>query len=404
MAIRLTIEKLVYGGSGMGRHDGKVVFLPFSIPGDHVEAEVRVDKKRYVVAELKRILQPGSGRRDAPCPYFGNCGGCGWQQLEYPKQVACKRQILEDLIRHRFPEAKDLLIGIKASPMEFGYRSRARIQIRRRGDRHIFGFYRHQSHGVQDINDCLLLRPTLNVALSTLRGWQEAALIDIQSGEIDLICNEEGQEWKWSRASERFRKKPPKKNAIRDLCLRRSVAGFQYLVSPSVFFQANDFMIHQLVGIVDRLCGTSEGKHAVDLFAGVGLFSLPLSQKFRKITAVESSPQASLLCEHNRACAGIDNVAVASKDARSWLKEFRESPERADVVIMNPPRRGVGQEVMQLLGECEPDIIVYVACDPNTLVRDVQFLLHPYRIDFVQALDLFPQTFHFETILVLRRS
>jgi 23S rRNA (uracil1939-C5)-methyltransferase len=182
------------------------------------------------------------------------------------------------------------------------------------------------------------------------------------------------------------------------------VAGFQYLVSPSVFFQANDFMIHQLVGIVDRLCGTSEGKHAVDLFAGVGLFSLPLSQKFRKITAVESSPQASLLCEHNRACAGIDNVAVASKDARSWLKEFRESPERADVVIMNPPRRGVGQEVMQLLGECEPDIIVYVACDPNTLVRDVQFLLHPYRIDFVQALDLFPQTFHFETILVLRRS
>jgi len=404
MTIKVKITKLVYGGSGIGRHEGKVVFVPFTVPGDHVEAEIRHQKKNFMVAEMKRILEPGPGRGTPPCRYFGNCGGCQWQQLEYPKQVAIKRQILEDALRHRFPEAKSLLIGIKASPMEYGYRSRARIQVRRRGRKSVFGFFRHQSHSVQDINACPLFRPTLNLALSTLRGWEAEDLIELRSREIDLTCAEEGEEWKWAPVSDRFPTTTPKSQTIREQSIRRSVSEFQYLVSPSVFFQANDFMIHELVGIVCKLCDTSEKKHALDLFAGVGLFSLPLSRRFERITAVDNSPLASAFCAQNAASVKAGNIETASTDVHTWLREFHAGHGTVDLAVINPPRRGVGEGVMQLLGKCGPEIIVYVACDPNTLIRDLSCLTPAYRIEFVQGLDLFPQTFHFETVVGLRRG
>lgn len=402
MAFKVEITKLVYGGSGLGRHEGKVAFIPLTAPGDLLEAEIRYQKRNYLVAEMTRILKPGSGRRTARCRYFGYCGGCQWQHLEYPKQVTIKRQILEDAFRHRFPETKDLLISMKASPLEYGYRSRARIQLRRRGNRRVFGFYRPQSHAIQDVEDCPLLRPTLNLALSTIRGWEETALNNLQSQEIDLICSEDGKEWKWAPSSERFQATDPNDQSIGDLTLRRSVSGFQYLVSPSVFFQANDFMLDELVNIVDELCDTSVRKEALDLFAGVGLFSLPLARSYEKVTAVDSSFVASSLCVQNTACVKDKNIDIAFSDVHTWLQGFRPR-RRVDLAVMNPPRSGVGKESLQLLRECAPGTILYVACDPNTLIRDLSCLIQDYRIDFIQGLDLFPQTYHFETIVRLRR-
>ena len=141
-AFQITVEKLVYGGAGLGRHNGKVVFVPFSVPGDHLLVHTVTEKKTYVRAEIVKIIKPGNGRITPTCPHFAKCGGCHWQQLEYSRQVEAKRQILEEIFNHRFPQTRELPIIMKACAQPFGYRSRARVQLRGSGSRTIVGFFR----------------------------------------------------------------------------------------------------------------------------------------------------------------------------------------------------------------------------------------------------------------------
>jgi len=163
------IEKLVYGGSGLGRFQGKVVFVPYSAPGDRLLVRAVQEKKSYIRGEITKILVSGPGRIDPECPHFGRCGGCHWQHLEYARQVEAKRCILEEICRHHLPHACDVPVGMKACPQPMGYRSRARVQVRGEGFRRTVGFFRTESHDVEVIDRCPLLRPPLDRALDSLR-------------------------------------------------------------------------------------------------------------------------------------------------------------------------------------------------------------------------------------------
>jgi 23S rRNA (uracil1939-C5)-methyltransferase len=191
----IRIEKLVYGGWGLGRHNGKVVFVPFSVPGDSLTVREVENKKSFLRAAIVDVIEPGPGRVPPVCLHFGACGGCQWQNLEYPRQVEIKRQLLEQKFRHRFPETKRLPIEMKASPQAYGYRSRARIQIRGLGPTAQAGFFRFQSHLVEDVRSCPLFRPALNEALASIRLSLAREALNPGSRQLALACSTESNAW-----------------------------------------------------------------------------------------------------------------------------------------------------------------------------------------------------------------
>jgi 23S rRNA (uracil1939-C5)-methyltransferase len=408
-AFEITIEKLVHEGMGLGRHQGKVVFVPFSVPGDQLRVQPVEVKKTFSRAEIIQILKPGKGRLTPECPHFLKCGGCQLQQLEYLRQVEAKRQILEESLHHRFPETQDLPIAMSASPQPYAYRSRARVQVRGCGTKAIVGFYRYRSHAVEDIELCPLFRPSLNEALNSLRQYKLKVDTDVSSGEMDLACSQEEDAWATEPVRETSNEGITTLLGTRrndEVTLRRKVGEFSYSVTASVFFQANDFMVAELAARVMELAKGRGSQVALDLYGGVGLFSLPLARQFEKVVSVENSKPSSRLCKANATAAGIHHIQAACADVSAWLtSEGSQASPNIDLVVLDPPRTGAGADVMEQIGKLNPEIIIYVSCDHQTLVRDIARISpHRYKIDFIHGLDLFPQTYHFETVVRLRKN
>lgn len=408
-AFEIAVEKLVYGGMGFVRHQGKVIFIPFSVPGDRVRVRAVEEKKTFIRAEIVLILKPGKGRVAPICPHFGKCGGCHWQQLEYPLQVEAKRQILEEIFYHRFPETRAIAITMRGCTQPLGYRSRARVQLRGCGPKAAVGFYRHRSHAIQDVENCPLLRASLNEALSSLRQFKLKVDTDAAAQEMDMACSAEEDTWATAHIGDDTEEGVTTLFGTRrreEVILRRRVGDFLYSVTASVFFQANDFMVSDLVSHVQELAKNRGRNYALDLFSGVGLFSLPLARQFGNVVAVENSSAACRLCASNATAARLGNIQVISADAASWIKAggSTASPQ-FDLVVLDPPRSGAGADVMEQIRKLAPETIIYVACDPQTLSRDIAGISpRDYRIDHIEGLDMFPQTFHFETVVRLTRN
>jgi 23S rRNA (uracil1939-C5)-methyltransferase len=404
----VAVEKLLYGGDALARRgDGKAVFIPCAVPGDRLLVRPSAEKKNYIRAEILEILTPGEGRVTPECRHFGKCGGCGWQQIEYPRQAEAKRRILEELFYHRFPETRRLTVTMDPCPRPFGYRSRARVRrcvipnrqskvnprstIHNPKSKMAIGFFRGGTHSIEDIENCPLFRPRLNDALLALRHipfeqFKTKRSDNIQ--EIDIASSEEDGTWAIAKNGD-------------ETLLRRKIGDFTYNVAAGTFFQANDFMIGALVSHVMNCVSRNSGT-ALDLFSGAGLFSLPLARRFRAVTAVEYSRESHSLCAMNAAGAGIENLETICADAAGWLN--LQTASRFDGVVLDPPRAGAGSGVMEQTGRLASKAIVYVSCDPQTLVRDLEHLnMDCWRIVSVAGFDMFPQTYHFETVVHLER-
>ncbi len=405
-SFKVAIDKLVYEGAGLGRHRGKIVFVPFSVPGDRLHVRRVEEKSRFARAEISRILESGPGRVEPVCPYFGKCGGCHWQHLDYARQVEAKRQILQEIFFHRFPQTRELSICMKACPRPLAYRSRARVQLRGSGSRSTVGFFRHRSRSIEDVAACPLFRPSLNDALAALRRFKVQVGYNPGMREMDMACSEEEDLWDTvpcrsgvAGDSESVSGSSPRNEEV---ILRRKIGEFTYSVTASVFFQANDFMASDLIALVQELGRIPANDSALDLYAGVGLFSLPLARRFRKVIAVEHAPDAARFCAMNASTAGLANVQTYCADVMAWMESAGHS--RPSLVVLNPPRAGTEKRILERIGEWAPETIIYVSCNPQTLVRDISRIsTRKYEIDFIEGLDLFPQTYHFETVVRLRR-
>jgi len=401
------IEKLVYGGSGLAHHEGKVVFVPFSVPGDRLLVRPVEEKKTFIRAEIVKVLKPGKGRVAPVCAHFARCGGCHWQQLEYSRQVEAKRQILEEVFYHRFPRTRDLPIVMRASAQPFAYRSRARIQIRGSGLESTAGFLRCGSHTVEDVDYCPLFRPLLNEALHSVRQFTLKVDANTASRELDMASSEEEDAWATARpeAVQEQAGTLLLGTGTGEQMLRRRVGEFTYFATASSFFQANDFIVPELVDLVRKCAENAGNASAIDLFAGVGLFSLPLARQFAEVIAVENSPSAVRLCSRNAKTAGLGNIQAVCADVGAWLQSREARARSCDLVVLDPPRTGAGPEVMEAIRELAPGTIVYVSCDPQTLARDLAKLSpRDYEINVVEGLDMFPQTYHFETVVRLAKN
>ncbi len=422
--IEVTVERAVYRGQGLARHHGQVVFVPRGLPGDRLRVRVASVTPGYVKAEIEEVLAPASGRTEARCPHFAECGGCAYQHLDPGAQAALKESVLLDALR-RAGTAWDQPVPVRPSPPE-GWRTRATLHVEHARDGVRLGFHREGSHQVVDIERCLQLSAPMMAAARGLRDALAArpgigrAVRDVELAESfdgrQLVASLETQlDPKQAAGAASLADAVPGLTGLgvvagegrrrRFLLLRgdahvgATVHGIHLRAHVQSFFQANRFLVEALVQeVLDR---TPAGGSVLDLYAGVGLFALPLGRRADEVRGLELSPTAVEDARANAEAAGLSQVRVHHGDVR----EMAEWPARADErIVLDPPRTGAGAEIVRRVAARRPASIVYVSCDPPTLGRDLKvFTAEGYRPDSIAAFDLFPDTFHLETVVHLAR-
>ncbi|MGB7137759.1 MAG: class I SAM-dependent RNA methyltransferase [Acidobacteriaceae bacterium] len=420
--MQLRIDRPIYGGAGLARAEGKAVFVPFTLPGELVEANITEEKRSYATAELLSVLEASEDRRSPPCGYFGKCGGCHYQHAGYPAQLAMKAAILREMLeRAHIREIPEIAI-LSGEPL--GYRNRVRLHV----ERNPFSLcYKYRnSHRNLPIGNCPIAAPELQRAIEVLHreggalglgGWvREVELFTAGDGPIlasfftDAAAKAAeqalGASWPgllgvlpglagaacFSAEDDRA---PAKRLAQRgEEWLVYSSQDRRYRVSIGSFFQTNRFLIDSLVR---EVTGEEKGDTAWDLYAGAGLFSLPLTQDFASVVAVETS--ASAVRDLRENLRGTTHRTVASDTAAFLRRAVEQRTPAPDLAVVDPPRAGLGAEVTSALEKLQPRKITYVSCDPATLSRDLAALLESgYRLRKIHLVDLFPQTFHLESV------
>jgi 23S rRNA (uracil1939-C5)-methyltransferase len=428
----LKIEKLVYGGDGLGRlpgdehGPGKTVFVPFSIDGEQVETQVIEQKPGFARARMERVIDPSPDRVEPGCSYFLQCGGCQYQHANYARQLKIKSAILLETLKRSAKIELPCDLQIHSSP-EWNYRNRTRLKVQAT-PKFALGYYKFRSHELLPIEQCPISSHLINRAITTVWVAGRAGAFPAEIREIELFAD---------HADERLlvevycEPRPPKTHAqsiatsvgqilpnaigvtvferppANQLIESKRLAGFEesalvyetrsarYRVSAGAFFQVNRFLIDELISIVTH--GAS-GKLALDLYAGVGLFSTVLARSFAQVIAVESSQTSLADLRHN-----------APPEVKAVLATTEQYPGQAfglrpDLIVVDPPRAGLGESVIRSVAKFEAPKITYVSCDPSTMARDLRLMTGlGYRITDAHLVDLFPQTFHIESVFLLAR-
>jgi 23S rRNA (uracil1939-C5)-methyltransferase len=426
----LTIEKLVYGGDGLARLAAdergrrKTVFIPFVLEGEQVEAALVQQKSEFARGRVRRVVSPSPARVEPGCPYFLRCGGCHYQHASYEHQLEIKAAILKETLTRISKLQLETEFQVHPSP-PWNYRNRTRIRVR--SAPFALGYYRFGSHSLLPVEECPISSPLINRALRKIWELGRDGRVTEAIGEIEFFANAEDTQLllqlyvaqNTARAPLKelsatlaeilpeiagvtsFRAEAaahgPRSEALPQIVqgsgeLTYHTAHHDYRVSAGAFFQINRYLTDKLVEIV---IGDRNGRTALDLYAGVGLFALPLSRSFERVIAVESSQISHSDLQYN----ATGNVQAVNATTEQHLQSFRDTP---DLVVADPPRGGLGEAVAQALGRLQAPRLTYVSCDPATLARDLRVLSAAgYAIEQAHLVDLFPQTFHLESVLQL---
>ena len=368
---RLRIDTVAGGGDAIGHVDGKVVFVPGAVPGDVVDVEIVTDKPRYARARLLSVLEASPVRIDMPCPHAERCGGCTWQMVPREVQLGWKEEAVRAAIE-RIARLPDVPVRpIDAPGPAFGYRNRLDLHPGPAGP----GFYEQGSRRLVSISVCLLPAPPVADLL-------EQVLAQPADGDLTLRAGlGTGESVIVGRGHT-----PPRSARIAE-----EVDGFLFQISGMAFFQPNTDGAEALVGFVREAVEDAAEGLFVDAYAGVGLFAVTVGGPFPEVIAIESDPFAARDLAKN---AGGAHVIAGT--AEEGLAALDRSP---GVVVVDPPRVGLGTETVQALLALSPDVIVSVSCDPATFARDARDLVAGgYDLEWVQPVDQFPQTPHVETV------
>jgi 23S rRNA (uracil1939-C5)-methyltransferase len=443
--VQLTIEKLIYGGDGLARvpaagdeRRGKTVFISGVLPGEIVEARAVEERKGYTRAEVVEIIAPSPERVAPACPHYERCGGCHYQHLSYPAQLEAKKQILrETILRGARVELPEITVH-SAEPWAFRNRTRMKITP---GTEFAIGYHGRGSHELEPVRECPISSPLINRALSllwqmqselaaceSLREVQFFANHDDSGLRIEFFIHHATRPAELAEVTRSIRERMPEVVGVAvfatggagedadDASLESTrlltragkpfidgadalpykVGNFSYQVSAGGFFQTNRHLTQRLVEIV---AGGRKGHAALDLYAGGGLFTLPLAAVFEKVTAVEVAPVSYHDLVRNVPRHGVRTVESTTED---FLRTARAG---WDFVVADPPRAGLGERTARLLAGLKAPRVVLVSCDPATLSRDLPALVTAgYQVEAAHIVDLFPQTYHMESVLHLVRA
>lgn len=364
--IRVHTDGMSHGGRAVGRIDGQVVFVTGAYPGETVEAVVTGGGRRHLEARTLTVLDPSPGRVDAPCPHFGICGGCQWQTAAYAFQLDWKREVVADQLLHlgRLPEI-EVLPTLAPGPA-YGYRNRMDFKLV--GGRP--ALLRAASHEPVQLDVCLLMADAMQPLFHDLQpppGTERVTLrAGIGTGETLVLFDDETG------------------------ILHEKVAGVVFRITGQAFFQVNTAGAESLVALVDRALSPGSGDVMLDGYSGGGLFSATVGGGCKAVVAVESDRIATEDLAYNTSARVIKG---------RFERSLSRLPARFDLAMVDPPRAGLGVEGVGVLISGRPRAIAYVSCDPASFARDAALLIgHGYRLDWVQPVDMFPQTFHIEMV------
>jgi 23S rRNA (uracil1939-C5)-methyltransferase len=430
----LSIEKLVYGGDGLTHADGNTVFVPFVLPGEGVRAAVKTKKKKLVWTKLLEVTSPSAERIAAPCPHFQVCGGCHYQHIPAAEQARLKIEILrETLSRLGGIQWTGEIVAHAGEP--YGYRNRAQWAVRS-GMPRALGYFLPESSVILPIDVCPILSPRLAETFGLLQEMARGGKLPVGILEIEAFTDSADEKIALNVAFEKFsapaeeltsllRQALPRLESLLLLDQKKNrfelsgpgflvheVGGFKYQVSHLSFFQVNRFLTEDLLTTITA--GT-KGNVALDLYSGVGFFTLPLAKTFGKVISVDANLAATRDLFANAKRAGVEIISH-NEHAEEFLKT---TEEKSDFVVLDPPRSGLGTEAASALAASGAPEIVYLSCDPSTLARDLAILTgssrkpsgapadaasaNRYEITEMHMFDLFPQTFHIETLVRLRK-
>ena len=428
--VDLELTAMAHGGFALGRHAGRVVFVPYAIPGETVRVEIVETHDRWAQARLSEILVPSPQRVEPPCPYFGpeRCRGCHFQHIDYEAQAEIKRQVVADQLARVGGLHRVQVHDIIAAAEPWSYRNHVTLtpahphpsppsrsalgtlperESEEPGGR--FGFLSADSHSVFPVEECLIVDPLIDDAWSALdMDWPQLQRLSLRCGsatgdrmaifeldhyedfdiEIDLAVScvlllADGEAV--VLMGERY--------------LTEQVAGRRYRVSAGSLFQVNTAGAEALVAVVREFLEPKPHQSLVDLYCGVGLFALALADSVGRVTGIEIAPSAAADFRHN--ALGLDHVDLIEETAEKALPQIAGP---VDLMVLDPPRAGAGRQVIGEICRLAPRRIAYVACDPAILARDARWLTGSgYHLLGVQPVDLFPQTFHVECVALFAR-
>jgi len=364
------VQDIAFGGDGVARLNDFVLFVPFTLVGETVEVQVTEVKKSFARAQLRRIITASPERVEPACAYFGACGGCQYQHLDYPAQLRVKRKQVADLFQRIGGLSPELVAPVVACPQPYGYRNRIMIrsQWNKPEQRLNIGFVRADCGLVEDIFECRIAEPALNEQIRQVRAHPPP------KGGIKIVLRIPPEEWE---------------------------------VPPDSFFQNNFFLLPGLVSVVREKLSSSGTKHLVDLYCGVGFFGIELANAVESFVGVEYDQRAIAAAKRNAATRHCLNGEFISGKVEDVLPELlkRFSPT-ATTVLLDPPRKGCWPETLQLLRAQRPSQIIYVSCHPATMARDLNVLTADgvFKVAGVTPLDMFPQTQHVECVADLRAA
>ena len=429
--LRLSIEKLVYGGDGLGHADGHTVFVPFVLPGEQVRTSIRTKKKKLVWTSLEEVLTPAKERVTAPCPHFRKCGGCHYQHISAGEQLRLKREILKETLSRLGGIVWDQEI-ITHSAEPYAYRNRAQWAVRS-GMPRALGYFLPESSFIIPIDECLVISPALAKTFGQLQEMARGGTLPLGILEIEAFADSTDERIALNIAFDKYPK--PAADLAADLraalpqidslllldqkkdrfeltgpgFLFHEAGGHKYRVSHLSFFQVNRFLIEDLL---ETVTAGARGNLALDLYSGVGFFTLPLAKAFQKVVCVDANLAATRDLYANAEMAGVE-IITHNEHAEDFLTKTREKP---DFVVLDPPRAGLGAASAEKLADLGATEILYLSCDPSTLARDLAVLTSSarkpkeisgpairYEITEMHVFDLFPQTFHIETLVRLKK-
>ena len=366
--LTLTISDIAFGGEGLARQEEFVVFVPFVALGEVVEVVITEVKKRFARAKVVRVIESAPERVDPRCRYFGECGGCQYQHLAYATQLGLKQKQIEDLLQRVGRFEPGLVAEVVPCPQPYGYRNR--IMVRSQWDKFKqglnIGFIRADNRLVVDLEECEIAEPALNQQIKQVRAH------------------------------------PPPKGGIK-VVLRITPPGWE--VPPDSFFQNNFFLLPKLVEVVGERLALAGTRHLVDVYCGVGFFSIELGGRVESYAGVELDGLAIKAARRNAVVRGRANGEFLAGTAEQFLPGLLERfSASATTVLLDPPRKGCRPEILELLRQVRPAQVIYVSCDPANMARDLSALCAAGVFELAQVipLDMFPQTSHVESVADLR--
>ena len=385
----VSIKDIAYGGNGVGKlEDGRICFVPFTAIGDVIDVKVVKEKKNFVEAEIDTIKKKSPTRTEPKCPHFTDCGGCSYQHITYEQQLEVKRNQLESVIK-RIGNINEIPpITIIPSEQQYEYRNKLRLSPYNKDNEINYGLYNYDNKNIIPIKNCPIAQKKINQKISVVKttpwGKKNArqqkpkkATIRASSDQTVIYYEKISPNYPW---------------------LREKLLDKEFRVPLESFFQVNNNVAEKLLNLVSKTLDDLSGKVVIDTFCGTGFLSINTN---KKVIGIDVDKLAILAAKHNAATFNIKGTYLKGDTCKFLKKKIRQFSPQDVTVILDPPRKGCDNELLETLLKEKPRHIIYVSCDCSTLSRDLKKLAAEYKISQISMLDMFPQTSHFETVTLL---